>query len=170
MPTTQLTDISIRALKPPEKGQRLYRDKAIRGFGVRVSQGGTKTFVVVHGANRQFTTLGRYPILSLGDARTEAKRLLAEKTLGKMRPVSVRFEEARDQFLDACRIKNKPRTVYDYERILNRHFKFGRTMLSDISQHEIMRRIYKLSGTPSEQNHAFVTAKVFFSCRSFKTS
>lgn len=163
MPVAQLTGISIRALRPPERGQRLYRDKAIRGFGVRVSQGGTKTFVVVHGANRQFTTLGRYPVLSLAAARSEAKRLLAEQTLGKTRRVPVRFEEARDRFLDACKAKNKPRTVYDYTRILNRHFKFSRTMLSDISQHEIMRRIYKLSGTPSEQNHAFVTAKVFFS-------
>lgn len=163
MPVTQLTDITVRALKAPEKGQRLYRDKSIRGFGIRVSQGGTKTFVVVHGANRQFTTIGRYPILSLSDARTEAKRLLAEKTLGKVRPVSVRFEEARDRFLEASRAKNKEKTVYEYERILNRHFKFGRTMLADISQHEIMRRIYKLADTPSEQNASFVAAKVFFS-------
>lgn len=162
MPLPPLTDISIRSLKPPAKGQRLYRDKTTRGFGVRVSQGGSKTFVVVHGANRQFTTIGRYPTLSLKDARTEARRLLAEKTLGRMRPVSIRFEDARDRFIEACKAKNKPRTVYDYERLLNRHFKFGRTMLSDITQHELMRRIGKLSGTPSEQNHAFVTAKVFF--------
>ncbi len=162
MPVLQLTDISVRALKPPTKGQRLYRDKSIRGFGVRVSQGGTKTFVVVHGSNRQFSTIGRYPTLSLKDARTEAKRLLAEMTLGKMRPVSIRFDDARDRFIEACKAKNKPRTVYDYNRILNRHFKFGTTTLGNITQHELMRRIQKLSGTPSEQNHAFVTAKIFF--------
>ncbi len=162
MPVVALTDLSIRALKPPAKGQRLYRDKTVRGFGCRVSQGGTKTFVVVAGANRQFVTIGRYPTLSLADARKEARRHLAERTLGKVRPVSVSFEEVQDRFLDACRAKNKPRTVYDYERILKRHFKFGRTPLGNITQHELMRRIYKLSGTPSEQNYAFVTAKIFF--------
>lgn len=162
MPLLQLTDISIRALKPPAKGQCLYRDKTIRGFGVRVSQGGTKSFVVVHGSNRQFSTIGRYPMLSLKDARTEARRLLAEKTLGRTRPVSIQFEDARDRFIGACKAKNKLRTVYDYERIINRHFKFGRTVLRDITQHELMRRVYKLSDTPSEQNHAFVTAKIFF--------
>ena len=72
MPVLQLTDVSVRALKPPTKGQRLYRDKTLRGFGVRVSQGGTKTFVVVYGFNRQFTTIGRYPTVSLKDARIEA--------------------------------------------------------------------------------------------------
>ena len=162
MPVVALTDLSIRSLKPPAKGQRLYRDKSIRGFGCRVSQGGTKTFVVVAGANRQFVTVGRYPTLSLGDARKEARRLLAERTLGKVRPTLVSFEEAQKRFLEACRAKNKPRTVYDYERLLKRHFKFGRTPLGNITQHELMRRIYKLSNTPSEQNHAFVTAKIFF--------
>ena len=162
MPLVQLTDISIRALRPPSKGQRLYRDKTIRGFGIRVSQGGSKSFVVVYGSNRQFTTIGRYPTLSLKEARTEAKRLLAERTLGKMRPISIRFEDARNQFIDACMAKNKPRTVYDYKRLLNRHFRFGKVMLGDITQYELMRRIGKLAKTPSEQNHAFVTAKVFF--------
>ncbi len=163
MPLVHLTNVSIRSLKLPDKGQRLYRDKKVRGFGLRVSQGGTKTFVVVHGANRQFTTIGKYGVLSLQEARAEAKRVLAQITLGKMRPVSVSFEEARDRFLEACKAKNKPRTVYDYTRILNRHFKFGRTMLGQITQHELMRRVGKLAKTPAEQNHAFVTAKVFFS-------
>jgi integrase len=40
-----LTDISVRALKPTER-QRTYFDAALRGFGVRVSPGGTKTFVL----------------------------------------------------------------------------------------------------------------------------
>lgn len=35
-------------------------------------------------------------------------------------------------------------------------------MLGTITQHELMRRINKLSGTPAEQNYAFVVAKVFF--------
>ena len=37
-----LTDLTVRSLKPPERGQRDYADDALPGFAVRVSQGGTK--------------------------------------------------------------------------------------------------------------------------------
>ena len=53
----------------------------VPNFGCRVSQGGTKSFVVQHGADRQLITIGRYPVVSLADAREEAKRILAEWSL-----------------------------------------------------------------------------------------
>ena len=162
MPTIQLTDISIRSLKPPDKGQRLYRDKNLKGFCVRVSQGGTKTYVLVHGANRQFTTIGRVDALKLSEARKEAKRLLAEYTLGKGKLASYTFSEVQEAFFCACKQKNKPRTVSDYKRLLNRHFRLSKLPMSEITKHEIMRRVNKLKSTPFEQNHAFVTARVFF--------
>ena len=52
--------------------------------------------------------------------------------------------------------------MQDYTRLLQRHFRLSRMPLADVSQTEIMRRIHKLKDTPSEQNHAFVTARVFF--------
>ena len=52
----RLTDLSIRALQGPERGQKTYTDDTLPGFGVRVSQGGTKTFVLVRGATRQRET------------------------------------------------------------------------------------------------------------------
>ena len=55
---TTLTDVAVRALKPPFEGQVTYFDKSLPGFGVRVSQGGTKTYTVVYGANRRRTSLG----------------------------------------------------------------------------------------------------------------
>ena len=162
MPKIALTDISIRALKPPDKGQTDYWDQHLTGFGVRLSQGGAKSFFLVHGANRQRTTIGRYPIISLSDARHEAKRLLAEFTLGKTRPVSITFQDAQNRFLEDCKQRNKPRTLADYQRLLNRHFRLGKVRLSDVTQQDIMRRIDQLRDTPSEQNHAFVAARVFF--------
>ena len=54
----------------------------IRGFGLRVSQGGSKTFILLHGPRRTRTTLGRYPLLSLSKAREKAGIILAEITLG----------------------------------------------------------------------------------------
>jgi hypothetical protein len=45
----RLTDLSIKALALPAKGVMIYSDDTFRGFGVRVSQAGTKSFVLTHG-------------------------------------------------------------------------------------------------------------------------
>jgi hypothetical protein len=42
-----LTDVSVRALQPPEKGQKTYWDSSLSGFGIRISQGGAKTWIVL---------------------------------------------------------------------------------------------------------------------------
>src|SRR2546430_929536 len=80
----RLTDATIRALKVPQSGQADYWDETpgFKGFGVRVSQGGSKTFILLHGPARSRTTLGRYPILSLAKAREKAAIILAERVLG----------------------------------------------------------------------------------------
>jgi hypothetical protein len=162
MPAITLTDIAIRALQPPAKGQVTYIDKKMPGFGVRVSQGGTKSFIVVYGANRRRATIGKCGVVSLADARQEAKNLLAEHTLGRNRVVPITFAKAKEGFLAACEQKNKPRTVQDYTRVLNRHFSFGRVQLTDIRKHDLTCRIDKLRKTPAEQNYAFVVARSFF--------
>ena len=52
----KLTDLGIRGLQPPERGAQIYYDDAVPGFGVRVSEGGTKSFVLTHGARRHRET------------------------------------------------------------------------------------------------------------------
>lgn len=157
----RLTDIAVRALKAPDQGQKVYADDSLPGFGVRVSQGGTKTFVVLHGPTRERITVGRFPILSLSEARTEAKRILAERTLGKHRPKTVSFDEAKAMFLDNARAHNRPNTYRDYRRLLKR-FSFGRTKLGDIAKRDVKKKLDKLSAVPSEQRHALAVIKIFF--------
>jgi len=159
----RLTDTSLRALPVPARGQRIYFDEVVPNFGCRVSQGGTKSFIVQLGADRRLITIGRYPLISLAKAREEAKYLLAERTLGRFRPQSVPWDEARELFLARCAQKNKSRTVKDYRRLLKRHFPFGRKKVSEITPQDINHRIDRLRGTISEQNHALVAIKIFFS-------
>lgn len=71
----KLTDISVRALKNPEQGATIFYDDTLAGFGVRVSQAGTKSFVLTHGVRRTRETIGRVGILSLSEARQEAKSI-----------------------------------------------------------------------------------------------
>jgi len=72
----------IKALPLPERGQITYWDERLANFGLRLSQGGSKSFVIVFGVNRQRKTLGRYPTISLSEARSKARKMLAEITLG----------------------------------------------------------------------------------------
>jgi len=75
MPTLRLTDISVRALKGSEKYET-YWDTQTPAFGIRVGKR-TKTWTVMRGRSRERITIGKYPDLSLSDARAEAKKLLA---------------------------------------------------------------------------------------------
>lgn len=163
MPTTPLTDLSIKALSPPAKGQTTYWDSGTPGFGLRISQGGARTFVVVYGVERRRFTIGRYPTLSLKQARDKAKELQANLSLGLLdkRP-SPAFVEALELYLEASAAKNRERTVADYRRLLSKHFAFGRKRLADITRADVQQKLTKLKDTPSEQRHAFVAAKVFF--------
>jgi hypothetical protein len=82
MTHVRLTEITVRNLPPPEKGQRTYLDDLLKGLGVRVSQGGSKNFTVMYGAKRRLKTIGRFGVISLAQARQQAKEILAEQTLG----------------------------------------------------------------------------------------
>ena len=136
-------------------------DGAQKHFGVRISQGGAKSFVILTGSGRR-QTIGRFPTISLATARARAKELLAEYTLGKTRPPAAAFDDVLAAFLEACEKKNRARTVRDYTRLLKRHIDFGRKNLSDITRHDISRKLEILKDAPSEQNHATVAAKIFF--------
>ena len=124
MPKLALNDLRLRSLPIPQKGQQDYWDTALRGFGVRVSQGGTRTFVLnIDNARR---SLGRYGIVSLAEARAEAKRILAERTLGRVRPQFLTFQQARDEFLEEKRLTRRDRTHRDLKRFLTAYMPFIR--------------------------------------------
>ena len=130
-------------------------------FGCRVSAKGTKSFIVLLAIGRRHT-IGRYPILSLAEARAAAKRALAEKTLGKERPNTTGYLAAVAEFLKRSAEKTRPGTVGEYKRLLTSHFPFGTTRLSDVTSEHIERRLKALGDRPSEQRHAFTAIKVFF--------
>ena len=163
MPTCHLSDTVIRNFPAPDAGQVTHWDAGMPGFGLRISQGSSKTFVVVHGVERRRFTLGKYPTISLKQARDEAKKLQAGLTLGLIeRKPSPMYTDALPLFLDASALKNRARTVTDYRRLLSLHFPFGRKRLNEISRADIQAKLNRLKDTPSEQRHAFVIAKIFF--------
>jgi len=164
MPLAHLTDITIKNLKPPESGQLTYTDDDLPGFGVRISQGGVKSFVVVHGRSRTRTTLGRHPIVSLQQARKRAREILAERTLGKQGSPNINFDNALREFIDAHISTKRPKTAREIQRLLNKHFRppLRHERLHEIATHRLAKIIDGLRSTPSEASHAFAAARLFF--------
>jgi integrase len=160
----KLTDLSIKGLKAPPTGQRTYPDDSLAGFGVRVSQGGTRSFVLVHGKSRERTTIGRYPIISLADARTAAKRILAERTLGHSRAASTRYEEALGLYIsNHLKPHTRPVTAYEIERLLRRLLpKLRHEKLEEIETDPLMKIIEAYMDKPSVARHLFVAQRGFF--------
>jgi integrase len=157
----RLTDLSIKALRVPTSGVILYSDDILTGFGVRVSQAGTKSYVLTHGPRRERETLGRVGMISLQEARAEAKRRLAEYTLGKNKPQAIAWDTAKEEFLEEKARKLKPRTLADYRYELNKHFKYGQTRLTELLPHDLYKSLGRMSNTPAEQRHAFVVLRAF---------
>jgi hypothetical protein len=56
----------------------------MRGFGVRVSYGGKKVFVVRYRVNRRLRrlTIGPYPAISLAEARRKARMVMGDVAQG----------------------------------------------------------------------------------------
>jgi len=165
MPTLHLTDIAVKHLKAPDTGQVTYWDDGLPGFGLRVSQGGAKSFTLVHGEKRERTTIGRYPVISLADARSTAKTLLAQRTLTKHRPPAISFSKAVDLFITThCNQRNRPSTKRETERLLRSHFipYLGSKNLEDIITASVAKIVDGLLDRPSEANHAFTAVRTFF--------
>lgn len=157
-----LTDLQIKRLLPPKSGQKTYYDPGLPGFGVRVSQGGSKSFVVLYGKDRRRKTLGKYPDLSLAEARLLAKQAQVEITLDEQNPKrslpKVSFAAARDKFLKDCETRTKSKTVHEYRRLLNKHFDYAQE-LGDLHRLDIAPSIERLAARPSEQQHAYVAIR-----------
>lgn len=164
MPVVHLTDITVKNLQPPEAGQVMYTDHDLPGFGVRVSQGGVKAFVLVHPRTRVRTTLGRYPVVKLQQARQKATQLLAERALGKDEAPKIGFEEALDDFISAHLMSKREGTAKETKRLLNKHFlpKLRYEKLHQIPTHTVTKIIDGLLDTPSEAMHAYAAARLLF--------
>lgn len=153
-----LTENAVRAA---QSDSTLW-DGSLKHFGLRVAPGGTKSFIVLLASGRR-QAIGRYPTITLADARAKAKRILAERTLGRHQISSISWHTGVEKFLDARRASGtKEATVREYERTLKRYFGFGTIKCSEIIKLDISRKLEKLNRIPSQKAHALVVAKMLF--------
>ena len=159
MPTVHLTDLSVKALKASEKYVTYWSDTT-PGFGIRVGKR-SRTWTVMRGRLRERVSIGRYPDISLSDARKEALRLLSEES-GAPKPAAKTFKEARGEFLDEHYRDKAPRTKYNVTKLLERHFKkLEHRQLADIEDTDVKACLDRIADTPSEQLHAYRAIRCF---------
>ena len=78
---TMLTDRALKAMKPAAPGTRkMLWDGAVPSFGVRVSEHGKLTFIVMRRLRGKLARrmLGQYPIMPLTKAREAALEALRD--------------------------------------------------------------------------------------------
>ncbi len=162
----RLTDLSIKRLRVPVNGRVTYTDDTLPGFSVRVTASGVKTFTLMYGRNRKRITIGRYPAITLAEARAKARELVAQRTLGKEDLPTIKFEDAVPIFLASQYPEHslKPRTRAEAERVLRKHFlaPFRYELLHTIATHNVTQIVDRMRKTPSEARHAFAIIRLFF--------
>ncbi|SNS94719.1 site-specific integrase [Sphingopyxis indica] len=81
----KLTKKAVDALKAPASGQAFLWDGELKGFGVRVTKAGIKTFIVQYrnasGKSRRIN-VGRYGVMTVENARDQAKIKLGAVAAG----------------------------------------------------------------------------------------
>src|SRR4029077_16044661 len=153
-----LSDVSVRALKPADKQYRVW-DQKTPGFGVTVN-GRTKSWVVMYGPKRILKVLGRYPVLSLAEARKKALVYLGTQPEPTRSP---RFSDALSEFLEQHYADKRPRVKAEAKRHLEKHFlpAFAKRSLDTLTDSDIGDELAKLADRPSEQLHAFRILRTF---------
>jgi hypothetical protein len=127
----KLTKSAVESLPAPARGYSLHWDGELKGFGMRVTARGVKTFILqrrVNGKERRIT-IGRLGPLTAEQARREATKLLGAIATGRD-PVAERKQaeveavtlgETFTEYMGA-RGDLRPNTVKAYQRVMGLSF------------------------------------------------
>jgi len=139
---------------PINKDQVFYRDTELKGFALRVTSNGSKSFVVEKNIGNKVRriTLGKYGALTVEQARKEAQKTIgqiatgidpiAEKRTAKMNIITL--NEVFDDYTKA-RKSLKHNTLYNYKRILTIAFAgWGSKPFLSITKDKIAKHHEKL--------------------------
>lgn len=116
---------------PVDRDQAFYRDVQLKGFALRVTVSGVKSFIVeklVSGKVRRMT-IGRYGEITVEQARREAQKMLGKIATGIDPRAEKKTAELHATTLDQvfqdyikARRELKPKTLHDYHRIVRCSF------------------------------------------------
>jgi integrase len=169
----KLTEAMIANAKPPAAGRLMLWDALLPGFGLRITDKGSKSWVVMYRlggreAARERLTLGKYPALSLAKARDQARSALGDAAKGtvpalarkKQKPLET-FAAVAHEFVER-HAKQRNRSWPETERILLRYVipEWGSRAADDITRQDVIKLLDGLvdRGAPvmAKQTHSTI--------------
>jgi integrase len=140
-----LKDSTVKRLAVPATGNRIVYDETVSGFGIRVTAGDVRAFVLNYrtkGGRERRITIGGFPNWTTAAARDRAKLLKRQIDEGGDPLGDIQEERAAPTMVDLCKRfeaehlpKRRERTAADYRRILNKHVvpHFGLEKVADVT-------------------------------------
>ena len=173
---TKITKRAVDAVQPNGADQFLW-DSDLKGFGLKVTAGGNKVYILQYrkggrGAPTRRVTIGRHGALTPDQARKEAARLSGAVAHGADPAAARSAEKAAptvtaltEQFLaEHVATKTKPRTAAEYRRLVANIVvpTIGRKRVRDVTRADISRLHHERRDTPYDANRALaVLSKMF---------
>jgi len=173
----KLTKTLIDGLQAQVK-DTIHWDTEVKGFGVKVTPTGRKSFLVMHrpkghvGPPKKYT-IGTYGEWTVQQAREKAREILVESSKGtdlgakeraeKRRLASDRINDLVDQFLEKHASQN--RTGDETKRILHHDLvpKFGKRSIHELTTHDVISIIEGVAnrGSPIMANRTLAAIRKF---------
>ncbi len=178
MPKMRLTAIGVERINPPSSGRVEYFDTAFPGFALRVTDKGSKSWVLFYrlGGRQRRLTLGTYPALGLADAHKAAKEALREVVKGND-PALMRAEakhRRRDTVADVAELfverhaRRKNRSWRETQRIMNKYVKpvWGKRPADSIARRDVIELLDEIADRAPVQANLVLAAirKMFNWC------
>ena len=176
----KITKRSVDALRVASDGaEAVIWDTEVKGFGVRVQRGGSKSYIVHYragtgrGAPLRKVTLGKHGSPWTPDtARREAKRLLGLVEVGfdpgadkLARQEAPTVSELAERFLaEHADAKRKASTAAEYRRLVDRIIlpALGKRKVADVTRQDLAKLHHGLRQTPYQANRLLaVLGKMF---------
>lgn len=165
----KITKSYVDRLSTPETGQAFVRDIELKGFAVRITSSGAKSFILEKRIDGKvkWLTLGRYPELTVEQARKEAHKLLGHIAVGR-NPAAEKKQEAlqgttlKQAFDDFVKTRKnlKERTLYDYRRLMKVAFAdWQEKAMTGISKDMVTKRHSKIG---TERGEAYANLSMRF--------
>ena len=167
----KITDALTRKATSQGKAQLIIWDDAIKGFGIRITKSGAKSFILNYrtGQKSRRITIGSYPDWKVAAAREKAKELkravdLGEDPMGERAElraaptVKVLWEKYRDEHLIQKTEMSRRDEVSMWEKIILP--KFGKERLEVLTHDRVQKfhtEITQKRGTPTRANRVIAS-------------
>jgi len=179
MPTIKLTTKNVESAKPMLNSQIDYYDAHTKGLVLRVNPSGTKTWSYIYRANtmngrkvRRFS-LGRYPSISLSDARGLASEKYREVVIDGADPAAektkiievVTVRDLAEAYIERHAKPNKKSWRVDQRNLKNNVLPvIGKLHPKEVERHHIDAILDKIGkrGAPVQQNRVFALMSSMF--------